>query len=118
MALRPRTLRARLGLVFALTTTLAAAGFGALILHQARHQLAIAIDEGLVPLSSGLAQRLATEGPMVVSGANPELAAPSDAVAQLLSPDGSILATSAFPGNDRPLLRPAGAAKVSLGRTV
>ena len=118
MALRPRTLRARLGLVFALTTTLAAGGFGALILHQARHQLAIAIDEGLAAVSSGLAQRVTTEGPAVVSGPNPELAPPSDAVAQLLSADGAILATSAFPGNDRPLLRPAGARKVSLGRTV
>jgi two-component system, OmpR family, sensor kinase len=118
VALRPRTLRARLGLVFALTTTLAAAGFGALILHQARHQLAIAIDEGLVPVSSGLAQRVAAEGPAVVSGPNPELAPPSDAVAQLLSPDGALLATSPFPGNDQPLLRPAGARKVALGRTV
>jgi len=113
VALRPRTLRARLGLVFALTTTLAAGGFGALILHQARHQLAIAIDEGLVPVATGLAQRVAAEGPVVVSGPNPELAPPSDAVAQLLAADGRILAASAFAGNDRPLLPPAGARTVA-----
>ena len=81
--LRPRTLRARLGLVFGLTTTVAAAGFGALLLHQARRQLSIAIDEGLVPVATGLAQRVATEGPVVISGPNPELAPPSDAIAQL-----------------------------------
>ena len=117
--LRPRTLRARLGLVFGLTTTVAAAGFGALLLHQARRQLSIAIDEGLVPVATGLAQRVATEGPVVISGPNPELAPPSDAIAQLLGPDGRILATSSFIGNDRPLLRSAGADKVArLGRTV
>ncbi|MDQ1503399.1 MAG: hypothetical protein QOD57_1126, partial [Actinomycetota bacterium] len=37
--LRPRTLRVRLALVFGLTTTVVAAGFGALLLHQARDQL-------------------------------------------------------------------------------
>ncbi|HEV7536671.1 MAG TPA: hypothetical protein VGP90_13615, partial [Acidimicrobiia bacterium] len=111
--LPPRTLRARLGLIFALTTTLVTAGFGALILHQARHQLSIAIDEGLVPVATGLAQRVAADGPAAISGPNPELAPPSDAFAQLLSPDGRILASSSFPGNDRPLLRPGAAAKVA-----
>jgi len=46
--LRPRTLRVRLGLIFGLTTTVVAASFGALLLHQARRQLSIAIDEGLI----------------------------------------------------------------------
>ncbi len=117
--LRPRTLRARLGLVFALTTIVVAAGFGAVLLHQARRQLAIGIDEGLVPVATNLAQRVATEGPAVISGPNPELAPPSDAIAQLLGPDGRLLASSSFLGNDRPLLRPSGADKVArLGRTV
>jgi two-component system, OmpR family, sensor kinase len=117
--LRPRTLRARLGLVFALTTIVVAAGFGALLLHQARRQLGIAIDEGLVPVATNLAQRVATEGPVVISGPNPELAPPSDAIAQLLGPDGRLLASSAFLGNDRPLVGPNGADKVArLGRTI
>ena len=119
LMLRPRTLRARLGLIFGLTTVVVAAGFGALILHQARRQLAIAIDEGVVPVATGLAQRVAAEGPAVVSAPNPELAAPSDAIAQVLGPDGRILASSSFFGNDRPLLPPGDAVKVArLGRTV
>jgi signal transduction histidine kinase len=119
VALRPRTLRARLGLLFALTTTLAAAGFGGLLLHQARRQLAIGIDEGLFPVATGLVQRVASDGPSVISGPNPELAPPSDAMAQLLGPDGRLLATSTFRGSDRPLLGPAGADKVArLGHTV
>jgi len=117
--LRPRTLRARLGLFFALVTTLVAAGFGALVVHEARHQLAIGIDEGLVPVATNLAQRVATEGPAVISGPNPELAPPSDAIAQLLGPDGRLLAASVFPGRDRPLLSTTGAGKVArLGETI
>jgi signal transduction histidine kinase len=117
--LRPRTLRVRLGLIFGLTTTLVAAGFGALLLHQARRQLSIAIDEGLIPVATGLAQRVATTGPSVISAPNPELMPPSDAIAQLLGPDGRIVASSSFRGKDRPLLHPSGADRVArLGRHV
>ena len=117
--LRPRTLRVRLGLIFGLTTTVVAAGFGALLLHQARRQLSIAIDEGLVPVATGLAQRVASDGPAVVSGPNPELLPPSDAIAQLLAPDGTLVAASLFAANDQPLLSPGGADKVArLGQTV
>jgi signal transduction histidine kinase len=117
--LRPRTLRVRLGLIFGLTTTVLAAAFGALLLHQARRQLAIAIDEGLIPVATGLAQRVASDGPTVVSGPNPELQPPSDALAQLLAPDGTVVATSSFADNTRPLLGLRGADKVTrLGLTV
>jgi signal transduction histidine kinase len=117
--LRPRTLRVRLGLIFGLTTTLVAAGFGALLLHQARRQLSIAIDEGLIPVATGLAQRVATTGPSVISAPNPELMPPSDAIAQLLGPDGRIVASSSFRGNHRPLLHPSGADRVArFGRRV
>jgi signal transduction histidine kinase len=100
-------------LLFALTTTVVAAGFGALLLHQARRQLAIAIDEGLVPVATELAARVAVEGPGVISGAAPELHPPSDAIAQILDADGRIVATSHFPGDHRPLLRAAAAARVA-----
>src|SRR5581483_6600443 len=110
---RPRTLRARLALLFGLTATLVAAGFGALLLHKARQELAIAIDEGLVPVATELSARIAADGPGVISGPAPELHPPSDAVAQVLDADGRILATSQFPGDDRPLLRATGAARVA-----
>lgn len=117
--LRPRTLRARLVLAFVLTTTLVAAGFGALLLHQARRQLAIAIDEGLVPVATELGVRVAAEGPAVIAGPAPGLHPPSDAFAQVLDAAGRILATSQFPGGDRPLLDTAGAAGVTAtGRRV
>ena len=109
---RPRTLRVRLALVFGVTATIVAAGLGALLLHQARRQLAIAVNEGLVPIGTELADEIATEGPGVVAGGAPELRPPSDALAQVLDARGRILATSPFPANDRPLLSPAAAARV------
>jgi signal transduction histidine kinase len=110
---RPRTLRSRLALIFGLTTTIVAAGFGALLLHQARRQLANAIDEGLVPVATELAARVAAEGPGVISGPVAELHPPSDTIAQVLAADGRILATSHYLGDDRPLLPAASAATVA-----
>ena len=109
---RPRTLRVRLALLFGLTTTVVAAVFGALVLHKARLQLAHGIDEGLVPVASELAGRVGREGPGVIAGLAPELHPPSDAFAQILDVRGQILTTSGFPGDDRPLLRPAEVLKV------
>src|SRR3954452_22566095 len=110
---RPRTLRVRLALVFGLTATVVAASFGALLVHKARSQLAHAIDEGLVPVATELAVRVAAEGPGVIAGPAPELHPPSDAIAQVLDENGRILTTSGFPGDTRPLLGPAEAHKVA-----
>src|SRR3989440_6165908 len=111
--LKPRTLRGRLALVFGLTTTLLAAAFGLVLLHQARQQLARAIDEGLIPVSSDLTRRLEAQGPHGIEGGVPAITPPSDAFAQVLSPDGRGLATSDFPGNQTPLLSPAEVAAAS-----
>jgi two-component system, OmpR family, sensor kinase len=110
---RPRTLRVRLALVFGLTTTVVAAIFGTIVLHKARLQLAHGIDEGLVPVATELAIRVAREGPGVIAGPAPELHPPSDAIAQVLDESGRILTTSGFPGDTRPLLGPAEAHKVA-----
>ena len=110
---RPRTLRARLALLFGLTSTLLAAGFGTLLVHQARLQLAHAIDEGILPVATELAVRVEAEGPGVIAGPAAELHPPSDAFAQVVDAEGRILATSVFRGNTRPLLNPAGAAAVA-----
>ena len=101
---RPRTLRLRLALVFGLTTTVVAALFGMVLLNQARRQLAIAIDEGLVPVATALAARVAKEGPGAITRNAPELHPPSDAVAQVLDEGGRVLATSGFTGDTRPLM--------------
>lgn len=103
---RPRTLRARLALLFAVTTTMVAAALTALLLHQARRQLANAIDEGLVPVATELAARVGAQGPQAVTTVGPELHPPSDAFAQVLSMDGRILATSHYFNDDQPLIRP------------
>jgi two-component system OmpR family sensor kinase len=112
---RPRTLRARLALLFGFTSTILAAGFGTLLVHQARLQLAHAIDEGIVPVATELAVRVAAEGPGVIAGPAPELRPPSDAIAQVVDEGGRILASSTFPANTRPLLNPADAGTVAGG---
>jgi two-component system, OmpR family, sensor kinase len=109
---RPRTLRARLALVFGLTAIVVAVGFGTLLLHRARRQLSIAITEGLVPVATQFAVRVSVEGPQAIAGPAPELHPPSDAIAQVLAEDGRILATSHFPGDTSPLLRAADAGRV------
>ena len=103
---RPRTLRVRLAIIFALTTTVVAAALTVLLLHLTRRQLANAIDEGLVPITTELAARVKTQGPQAVAGPAPELHPPSDAFAQVLSMDGRILATSRYFNDDKPLIRP------------
>jgi len=115
---RPRTLRVRLALLFALTTTVVAAAFGAFLLHQARLQLANGIDEGLVPLVTEFAPRVAATGPGAISGQVPELHPPSDAVAQILDGDGRVLATSHYDGDEHPLIGAASVAQAVTGRTV
>src|SRR2546423_11234175 len=93
---RPRSLRVRLALLFALTTTVVAAALTVLLLHQSRRQLANAIDEGLVPVATELTARVEAQGPQAVAAPAPELHPPSDAVAQGLAPDGRILATAGY----------------------
>src|SRR5205823_8739213 len=103
---RPRTLRVRLALLFALTTTIVAAALAVLLLHQARRQLANAIDEGLVPVATELAARVEAQGPQAVAAPAPELHPPSDAFAQVLAIDGRVLATSHYFNDHQPLIRP------------
>jgi signal transduction histidine kinase len=104
--LRPRTLRGRLALVFGLTTTLLAAGFGAVLVRGARRELARAIDEGLVPVTADLVARVQREGPRAVEGPLPILAPPSDAFAQVLTPGGELRTFSPGPSAQRALITP------------
>jgi two-component system, OmpR family, sensor kinase len=103
--LTPRTLRGRLALTFAVTTTLLSAGFGAFLVSHARSELAHAIDEGLVPLAADLVGRIAREGPSVVATPLPSLAPPSDAFAQVFTPEGELIVASATAA-ETPLIGP------------
>ena len=105
--MRPKTLRGRLALVFALATTLLSVGFGLALLHNARRELARAIDEGLVPVSIDLVARVRRDGPGVVAVPPPSLLPPSDAIAQVVSPDGRVVASSPAPRTTRALVTPA-----------
>jgi signal transduction histidine kinase len=110
--LTPRTLRGRLALTFAVTTTLLSAGFGAFLVSHARNELARAIDEGLVPLAADLVGRIAREGPQVVATPLPSLAPPSDAFAQVFTPEGELVVASAT-AVEIPLIGPARARRVA-----
>src|SRR3989442_6812809 len=112
--LNPRTLRGPRALFFGLTTTPLPAALGLAPLHQARQQLARAIDEGLIPVSSDLTRRIEAQGPQAIQGNVPAVKSPSDAFAQVLGSDGRLLASSEFPGKHAPLLSPAEAAGASL----
>ena len=110
---RPRTLRLRLALVFGLTTTVVAALFGMVLLNQARRQLAIAIDEGLVPVATALAT---ARGDTRVREPSPAIPR-SCTHRRTRSPRSSTKVagsscTSGFTGDTRPLMPPALAAGV------
>src|SRR2546421_10269519 len=105
--MRPKTLRGRLALVFALATALLSVGFGLALLHNARRELARAIDEGLVPVSIDLVARVRRDGPGVLAVPPPSLLPPSDAIAQVVSPDGRVVASSPAPRTTRALVTPA-----------
>jgi two-component system OmpR family sensor kinase len=112
--LTPRTLRGRLALTFAVTTTLLSAGFGAFLVSHARNELARAIDEGLVPLAADLVGRIAREGPSVVATPLPTLSPPSDAFAQVFTPEGALVVASPAAEEEAPLIGPARARLVAM----
>jgi signal transduction histidine kinase len=115
---RPKTLRGRLALAFALATTVLSVGFGLALLHNARQELARAIDEGLVPVSADLVAGVARDGPDVITVPPPSLAPPSDAIAQVLSPDGAVVARSPAPPTTPALVTPEQLARALSGSVV
>src|SRR2546423_15145563 len=106
----PRPRRARLALLSGLASPVLAAGFGTLLAHRARLQLAHAIDEGIVPVATELAVRGTAEGPGAVAGPAPEVHPPADAFPPGVAAGGRIPARTALPGNTPPPPNPARAA--------
>ncbi|HKA93893.1 MAG TPA: ATP-binding protein [Acidimicrobiia bacterium] len=87
MSLRPRTLRGRLTLVFALVTALLCLLVGVLVDIQYRNALRNALDDGLVARFQNLERDLATSGDQAVEPALPD----DEAFAQIIDVDGAVV---------------------------
>ena len=87
MRLRPRTLRGRLTLVFALVTAVLCLLVGVLVDFQYRNALRQALDDGLVTRFQNLERDLATSGDQSVEPTLPD----SEAFAQIVDVDGQVV---------------------------
>lgn len=87
MRLRPRTLRGRLTLVFALVTAVLCLFVGVLVDFQYRNALRDALDDGLVARFQNLERDLATSGDQSVEPTLPD----DEAFAQIVDVDGAVV---------------------------
>ena len=87
MRLRPRTLRGRLTLVFALVTAVLCLLVGVLVDFQYRNALRQALDDGLTTRFSNLERDLATSGDQSVEPTLPD----EEAFAQIVDADGVVV---------------------------
>ncbi len=87
MRLRPRTLRGRLTLVFALVTAVLCLLVGVLVDFQYRNALREALDDGLVTRFQNLERDLATSGDQSVEPTLPD----DEAFAQIVDVDGQVV---------------------------
>jgi two-component system, OmpR family, sensor kinase len=85
--LRPRTLRGRLALVFALVTAVLCLLVGVLVDYQYRNALRDALDDGLVTRFDNLESDLATSGDLSVEPTLPD----AEAFAQIVDVDGEVV---------------------------
>jgi two-component system OmpR family sensor kinase len=88
--LRPRTLRGRLTLVFALVTAVLCLLVGVLVDFQYRNALRQALDDGLAARFHNLERDLATRGDQAVEPTLPD----DEAFAQIIDRDGAVLSAA------------------------
>jgi two-component system, OmpR family, sensor kinase len=88
--LRPRTLRGRLTLVFALVTAVLCLLVGVLVDFQYRNALRDALDDGLVTRFENLEGQLATSGDLAVEPTLPD----AEAFAQIVDVDGEVVSAA------------------------
>jgi two-component system, OmpR family, sensor kinase len=88
--LRPRTLRGRLTLVFALVTAALCLLVGVLVDFQYRNALRDALDDGLVTRFDNLEGQLATSGDLAVEPTLPD----AEAFAQIVDVDGEVVSAA------------------------
>jgi signal transduction histidine kinase len=87
MRLRPRTLRGRLTLFFAVGTAVLCLVVGLLVDFEYRRALRDALDSGLVTRFQNLEGQLATSGDFAVEPSLPD----AEAFAQIIGPDGEVV---------------------------
>jgi two-component system OmpR family sensor kinase len=87
MRLRPRTLRGRLTLVFAVVTAVLCLLVGLLVDFEYRRALREALDNGLVTRIDNLEGQLATSGDLAVEPSLPD----AEAFAQIIGADGEVV---------------------------
>jgi len=87
MRLRPRTLRGRLTLVFAVVTAVLCLLVGLLVDFEYRRALRDALDNGLVTRIDNLEGQLATSGDLAVEPSLPD----AEAFAQIIGADGEVV---------------------------
>jgi two-component system, OmpR family, sensor kinase len=90
VSLRPRTLRGRLTLVFALVTTVLCLLVGVLVDFQYRNALRQALDDGLAARFHNLERDLAARGDQAVEPTLPD----DEAFAQIIDRDGAVLSAA------------------------
>ena len=106
MKLRPRTLRGRLALIFALITVVVSASVAAFVLLRYRADLSRQINENLETRYADVRGALRRAPVPFPSGRTPSVIPKAEAFAQVLSTDGEVLAASPRALLDRPVLGP------------
>ncbi len=104
MKLRPRTLRGRLALVFALVTVVVSASVAAFVLLRYRADLSRQIDENLEIRYADVRGALRHAPAPFPSGTEPSVIPRAETFAQVLSADGAVLAASPRALLDHPVL--------------
>ena len=104
MRLRPRTLRARLALVFALVTVVVSVSVAAFVLLRYRADLSRQISEDLETRYADVRGALRSAPPVDGGDSSPAIIPKAEAFAQVLGADGEVLAASPRALLDQPVL--------------
>jgi signal transduction histidine kinase len=102
----PRTLRVRLALVFAAVTVAVSASVAGFVLVRYRSDLSRALDDNLETRYADIRGALKHPPEPTAAGATPSVIPKAETFAQVLTPDGRVLAASPRSLSDRPLLGP------------
>ena len=117
LSLRPRTLRARLALVFTLVTVIVSAAVSGFVLLRHQSEVSNAISDGLETRFADVSAAVGHAAPPS-PGSELDIIPKAEVFAQVLRPDGTIIAASPRALAERPVLSRAQLRKASHRRTV